>query len=252
MAKKKYLTKKPKITVIMPAYNVAKYIAQAIESVLSQDYEKFELIMLDDGSNDNTFNVMKKYENDPRIKIYRNKKNQGVGAARNKLLRLAMGEYISPCDADDVMLPNNLKTLSNFLDKHKKIGVVYADLLVVEVDKNDKIIKPFYIEGTDCNKKWDLVEPCSLVNHPGSMIRKSLIFKCGGYDETVYSKDDHALFLKLTEITQFQYLKGEVYYLRRRHPSSLTKTVTLKRLHADMLKIKKEAIKRRYNFDFKY
>lgn len=237
-----------KVSVTMPAYNASRFIRETIESVLAQDYNKFELLIIDDGSTDDTWEVIKIYRNHPKIRIYRNNKNLGVGATRNRLLRLAKGQYISPCDADDIMLPGNLKTLSRFLDTHPDTGAVYGDFLVLERDNKDRILKPPYIKGGNYNKGWDLMR--DLGNYGGSMIRKSLILKVGGYDKTIYSgEDDWDLWLKLAEVTKFKYLKDRVYYIYRRHPKSLTQMA--RGWHSDALRIRINAIKRRYGFDFK-
>lgn len=233
----------------MPAYNASRFIREAIESVLLQDYDNFEFLIIDDSSTDDTWEIVQGYKNLPKVRIYRNKENLGVGATRNRLLRLARGQYISSCDADDIMLRGNLKTLSRYLDTHSNVGVVYSDILVMERDNKDRILKPPYIDGKDCNKSWDLIEEDSLINHGGSMIRKSLMLKVGGYEEIVYSIDDWGLWFKLVEITKIKYLKGEVYYVWRRHPKSLTRTD--KRWQADRSKIIGNAIKRRYGFKFK-
>jgi len=231
-----------KVTVAMPAYNAAKYIQEAIESILSQDYEAFELLIMDDCSRDNTWKVLQRYKKHPRVRLFKNRKNLGVGRTRNKLVRLARGIYITPCDADDIMLSGNLKRLSNFLDGHKKYGAVYADMLVLET-KRGRLLRPPYVVKINETFKWDLLQ--NLVNHPGSMIRKDLVIKVGGYDETVYSIDDWDLWLKLAEITKIKYLKGEIYYVWRRHPGALS-CIGERRWQKECNMILVRAIKRRY------
>ena len=242
----------PKITVTMPAYNASKFIKEAIESVLAQDHDSFELVILDDGSTDNTWEIIRRYKKDPRVRAFRNRKNHGVGSARNKLVRSAKGRYISLCDADDLMLPDNLKALSRFLDTHPRTGVVYGNLLVLNLDKKSAFIRRPYVMEAKCTLKWDLLEKYSTVPHPGSMIRKGLILKAGGYDETLYCREDAALWSQLFDITEFAHLKDGIYYLWRRHPLSKTRTAALEKFFAESNKIKAEAIRRRYGFDFKF
>ncbi len=239
----------PKITVTMPAYNASKYINEAIKSVLDQDYESFELLILDDGSTDNTWDVIQKYKKDPRVRIYRNKKNTGGGAARNKTIRLAKGKYISFCDADDLMLPGNLKTLSQYLDNHPKIGMVYPKALIVRVNNKNKLISPAWIKGKDFYQGWDLMENALLQG--GAMIRKPLFFKAGGYDETSYYSDvDYGLWLKLTEITTVKYLDKEIFYVVVSCPKKMSREER-KRYTSYILLKKAQTIKRRYNYEFK-
>ncbi len=214
----------------------------AIESVLAQDYDSFELLIVDDASKDDTVKMIQKYRRHPKVRIYFNPKNLGVGATRNKLVHLAKGEYITPCDGDDLLLPGNLKRLSEILDSYPRFGVVYASVLVLDVDKENKILKIPQIRGKNYKKAWDLME--NVVNHPGSMIRKPLILKVGGYDETVYSVDDWSLWLRLAEVTKFKYLENEIYYLWRRNPMSVTRVD--RKFASDADKIIQEAIQRRY------
>lgn len=98
------------VSVIMPAYNCEKYIADAIESVLDQTYLNFELIVIDDDSKDRTFEIIKKYSNkDPRVKVFKNKKNSGVSATRNRGISLAEGQWIAFLDSDDMWEPSKLE-----------------------------------------------------------------------------------------------------------------------------------------------
>ncbi len=231
-----------KVTVAMPAYNASRYIREIIQSVLAQDYDSFELLICNDASKDNTLKIINEFRTHPKVRIFSNKTNLGPGATRNKLSRLAKGQYITPCDADDLMLPGNLKRLSGILDADPHCGVVYANVLKLDVNKENKILKIPQVLGKNYKKAWDLME--NAINHPGSMIRKSLILKVGGYDETVYSVDDWSLWLKLAEVTEFKYLEKEIYYLWRRNPASATRVD--KRFSSDADKIIQEAIRRRY------
>ena len=91
------------VSVIMPAYNCEKYVVEAINSVLAQTYKNWELLVLDDGSNDNTLQVIEEFsKNDSRIKALPNGKNMGVSATRNRGIELATGEWIAFLDSDDM------------------------------------------------------------------------------------------------------------------------------------------------------
>lgn len=231
-----------KVTVAMPAFNAGPYVEEAIESVLSQAFRSFELIVVDDRSTDDTWRRVRKYVGRPQVRIARNPRNLGAGATRNAMTRLARGTYIVPCDADDLMLPGALARLSAFLDSNPETGAVYADVLEVIVDAQDVVTQPPGICGQDQRRTWDLIE--NVINHPGSMIRKRLMERVGGYDEHVYSVDDWSLWLKLAEISRISYLPGEIYYLWRRRPSSMTRTD--RNWHRDVTRIRDEAVARRY------
>ncbi|OFX57553.1 MAG: hypothetical protein A2046_10815 [Bacteroidetes bacterium GWA2_30_7] len=241
----------PKVTVTMPAYNVSKFIKEAIESVLAQDYDSFELLILDDGSTDDTWEIIKRYKKDPRVRAFRNRKNAGGGAARNKTIRLARGKYISFCDADDLMLPGNLKTLSRYLDAHPGTGMVYVKTLVIDVDDKGRLLG-IRVNGRDCNKGWDLIE--NRIFQGGAMVRKPLLIKAGLYDEMkCYAFVDCGLWLKLSEITRVKYWGREIFYIYVMVKRAKTLSAQDRRKLISYQRRKQaEAIKRRYNYNIKF
>jgi len=120
---------------MMPAYNTEKYIGTAIESVLAQTYENWELIIVDDGSTDNTYEVARKY-NDQRIKLVKHDCNAGLGEARNTALRLAQGQWATWLDSDDAMLPQRIERLIEEADSE---DFFVGDLLTICNDVDGKI-----------------------------------------------------------------------------------------------------------------
>ena len=117
----------PRVSVIMPAYNVEQFVAEAIESILNQTFTDFEFIIVNDGSTDNTAKIITEYaKKDKRIKFINNKKNAGFITASNQCLDIAKGEYIAKMDSDDVSLPTRLEKQVKFLDENDEIGMVGA------------------------------------------------------------------------------------------------------------------------------
>ena len=117
--------KKPLVSVLMPAYNAEKYIAEAIESILNQTYENFELIIADDASTDKTWSIICNYNNnDKRIVAVRNNKNLYIAGNRNKLVSLARGKYIAWQDADDISYRKRLERQVNLWKKTRMLGFV--------------------------------------------------------------------------------------------------------------------------------
>src|SRR5688572_20456536 len=106
----------PYVTILMPAYNTALYISEAINSVLTQDFTDFELLIIDDGSTDDTVRIIKSFT-DPRVRLIR-QKHAGIAAALNRGLQEAEGEYIARFDADDICLPGRLCRQVDFLESH--------------------------------------------------------------------------------------------------------------------------------------
>ena len=231
-----------KVSVIMPVYNAAPYVEEAIESVLGQHFDAFELLVGDDGSTDGTAAVLRRYARHPRVRVLTHPMNRGAAATRNALLREARGRLRHAVRRRRPRCsPGNLRRLSGFLDAHPEIGVVYGDLLVLELGLDDELLGSPSISGADCNRTWDLVE--NVVNHGGSMSRRELLLRAGGYDEGVYSVDDWSLWLKVAELTRIDYLAGEVYYVWRRHPRSMTRMET--RYDRDVARIRRAAAQRR-------
>ena len=107
----------PEISVVMPAYNASAYIAEAIESILQQDYTDFEFIIINDGSTDNTGEIILSFK-DPRIKYYTHETNLGNNISRTEGVTLASGKYIAIMDSDDISLPGRLTKQFQYLEKH--------------------------------------------------------------------------------------------------------------------------------------
>lgn len=111
------------LSIIIPAFNAERYISQSIQSVLNQTYNNFELIIINDGSTDNTRVIIESFD-DERIKYFENEKNQGIVYSRNKGLRIAKGDYIGMLDADDIAYPEKFETQINFLEKNGDFGMI--------------------------------------------------------------------------------------------------------------------------------
>lgn len=117
------MTRPPRVSVQMPAYNSARYVGTAIESVLGQTFRDFELLVIDDGSTDDTASIVRSYA-DPRIRLTRNERNLGLGEVRSQAVGLARGEYIAFLDSDDVAARQRLDLQVTFLDRHPACGLV--------------------------------------------------------------------------------------------------------------------------------
>jgi glycosyltransferase involved in cell wall biosynthesis len=114
-----------KVSVMMPAYNVEKYIGEAIESVLNQTFQDFELVILDDGSTDSTYEIMQAYaQKSDKIRLLQNDQNRGLSYTRNRLLEEAQGEYLAILDSDDISFPDRLQKQVDFLDKNPSVGLL--------------------------------------------------------------------------------------------------------------------------------
>jgi glycosyltransferase involved in cell wall biosynthesis len=117
------MTESPKVSVVIPVYNREKYVRSAVDSILSQTFSDFELLVIDDGSTDGSIAVVQSYS-DPRIRFVRNNTNLGVSATRDKGIQLARGEYLAFLDSDDCAYPDRLRKQTAFLDNHPDYAAV--------------------------------------------------------------------------------------------------------------------------------
>lgn len=120
----------PRFTIAMPAYNARRTIRSAIRSVLAQTRPDFELLVVDDGSNDETGTLVEAFD-DERVRLLR-QQNAGPGAARNLAIRSGRGEYVSMLDSDDLWLPTYLETMAGILDHDPSVGLAYTDAWVLD------------------------------------------------------------------------------------------------------------------------
>jgi len=123
----------PRFSVLMAAYNAERYVAEAIESVLSQTFQDWELVIVDDGSTDRTGEIAESYAaKDPRVRLYRSPANTGLGAARQRTLELARGRHAAVLDADDVVLPDWLAVRARLLTTHGDLAFVSGSRLLID------------------------------------------------------------------------------------------------------------------------
>ncbi|NGP46765.1 glycosyltransferase family 2 protein [Bacillaceae bacterium SIJ1] len=156
-----------KVTVLMPVYNGAKYLSEAIESILNQTYKEFDLLIINDGSTDNSEEIINRFSDD-RIKYIANDKNIGLIRTLNKGICLVRSEYIARMDADDISLPMRLEKQIKFMDEHQDIAVSGTSVLVF----NEKGTIGKSIVSKDSNEiKTRLLFHCALM-HPSVIIRK--------------------------------------------------------------------------------
>ena len=183
----------PKVTVLMPAYNAGKYIAEAILSVLEQSFPDFELLIVDDGSSDDTRSVIRRFP-DPRIRLL-TQVNSGISVALNRGLSAARGIYIARFDADDICLPQRLERQVLFLDGHPTYLVTGSDAEYIAEDGEH--LFDFHCTG---HSHKEIVEnlyvKCPFI-HSGVMYRKDAVLKAGGYSPYAHNFEDHLLWTQL-------------------------------------------------------
>ncbi len=121
----------PRIDVIMSVYNGEKYLREAIESVLGQTYTNVKFIIVDDGSDDSSFDIINSFA-DERIKVIRNERTEGLTKSLNKALKAAEGKYVARQDADDTSLPSRFENQVDFLEKQPEVDVLGTGIILID------------------------------------------------------------------------------------------------------------------------
>jgi glycosyltransferase involved in cell wall biosynthesis len=207
------LDKGLKVSVIVPAYNVEKYIDECILSIMAQTYPNIETIVVDDESTDGTLEHLRKYK---KSIVLIEKKKANVSVTRNVGLRAAKGSYIAFCDADDYWNPNKLQGQISLLESHPEIGLCYTNNF--SVDDSGKTI------GRSVTPSWNRKK---YIDNPFVMLssiltRSSLIDQIGYFDEMLGFCEDFDFILRLSEVAEFARLNSFLTY-RRERPDQLTR-----------------------------
>ena len=211
----------PAVSVVIATYNRANYLAETIDSVLSQSFQKFELIVVDDGSTDETRRVVAPYGS--RVS-YLYQENRGPSAARNLGVRNASGRWISIQDSDDLCLPNHLETLYGYANKHPESGMVFANGSYLGGPAHDrKTIIPaaksrrLAEQGVRLEDLFDK----SIVRLQAALISKRCYNDVGGHDESLRISMDLDLTFRLISRYPVAYL-DEVVFSYRRHSGNIS------------------------------
>ncbi len=198
----------PKITVLLSVFNDEKYIKQSINSILSQTFTDFELLIIDDCSTDNTTDILKVYK-DPRIKIIINNKNIGITKSLNKGLKIARGEYIARHDSDDISYPDRLKKQFNFLERNKSYVMVGSHTNVIDESSNH--IEYWNDERTS-EEIFYTLSYTNILTSSSIMFCKKILDVSGDYNETYDHTEDYELWYRISR-------KGKIYVI----PENLVK-----------------------------
>ncbi len=215
----------PLVSVIMPVYNCAEYIGQSIESVLIQNYPKFELIIVDDGSMDNTREVVLRYDDERITYIYQ--QNNGPSSARNRAIRQAKGQYIMPLDADDMMTPDCIILHLQEFKKYPEADLIYCDVLLIDGNGNPIRVmnKPEY------HDRRHLIRDLFRQGHPivpfRLGIRRSVFDRIGFYDEQLAMPEDYDMVRRFVKAGLKEHHLRQTLHLRRMQPESLSRSMNI-------------------------
>ncbi len=224
--------KAPKVSVCIPSYNHARYIGKAIESVLSQTFTDWEVVVVDNCSPDNTLEVVHGFT-DPRIRLYTNETNIGAVRNWNRCASLARGQYLAILQSDDQYLSAMLERTAQMLDDHPRVGLTHTGFHRIDS------------EGTyiDTKKRWDqdqVKEGRAVLREltadgyitPSTVVmRRDLFTEEGGFDERYQYNIDWSMWMRIALVSDIGYVAEPLVLQRTGHPSSLTVTGLTRRPH---------------------
>ena len=216
----------PKVSIIMPVFNAAKYLDETINSILNQTYDDFEFLIIDDGSTDNSLEILNSYK-DSRITILKNERNIGYVKTLNKLIKISKGEYIARQDNDDISLPNRIEKQVFFLNENPDISVCGTNAYIF-----GKKIKITRMPTTD-----DEIRAYMIINnpmiHPTIMIRKSIFdeLDINRYNEDLCPAEDYAMWFEISKKSKLANLSQPLlkYRWHENNTSQIKKTIQIEK-----------------------
>ncbi len=208
----------PRVNILIPAYNRADFLPEAMQSALAQTFRDLEVIVVDDGSTDDTPAVVRAIT-DPRL-IYIRQENRGVSSALNTAWRAARGEYVALLGSDDVMLPQQIENLLRLIESDAALGLVYARAQAMDAQG-----KPLpQILGSPPKFAGNALQSLlygDCICGIACLMRRATLERTGGFDETLLANEDWDMWIRMAEISRFLF-HDEILARYRMHPTSLT------------------------------
>jgi len=218
----------PRVSVVIPCYNAADTLGEALDSVLSQSFDDLEVIVVDDGSDDDPRAVVEA-RSDPRVRHHRIPRSGAPSRPRNVGVADARGDVVFFCDADDVMLPGKIAKQMTVLDARPLVGMVFTDFEVIDASGN--VVRPSFLArfrtlrwvaeggtreggGYDPGRMLRGLHRANFVGMSGVAIRRSVLRDAGGFDESLDSSEDFDLWLRVAAVTQCLHLDEPLHRYR--------------------------------------
>jgi len=200
----------------MPVYNSAKYLAEAIESILGQSFRDFELIIVNDGSPDESSQIVARYaENDSRIVFVDRKENHGVVYTRNEMLAKARGEWMATMDGDDIAAPDRFKVQLAFLEQHPEYILLASAAVIIDPDGNAMCEMGGERTHEEIDQWHMAARSGSAFVSPTTMMRTVAVRAAGGYRDHDGCAEDYDLFLRLAERGKLYSIPNALLYYRQ-------------------------------------
>ena len=203
----------PRLSVLIPVWNADRWLATALDSVLSQTFTDFELLVHDDGSTDGSLAILQEFAaRDPRV-VLTSEPNKGIVETLNGLLAAARGDLVARMDADDICLPERFAKQVAFLDAHPEVGVLGT--FVDGIDAEGRPLRSFTAPADHAGlEAFHLETGGPGLWHPAVMMRTEVLRDAGGYREDYPYCEDYDLWLRLGEITELANLTAPLVQYR--------------------------------------
>lgn len=209
----------PLVSIIAPCYNAEKFLEASLKSIFAQDYPNFEVIVVDDGSSDNSVAMLKELQNTYDFQLY-TQANQGVSAALNTGLSHARGVYVSTPDLDDIMLPESVRLRAEYLNTHPEVGCVGALIIYMDSQGNDtKRQRTMPLRRLSLN---EIISGAIVMGAPVSLYRMEALKKAGFYDPDIKVQDFQITLRVASQGYEVHQLPVHVTRYRR-HPQNLSR-----------------------------
>jgi len=219
----------PLVSIIAPCYNAEKFLEVALASIFAQDYPNFEVIIVDDGSSDNSIAMLEALQSKYDFQLYK-QANQGVSAALNHGLQYAKGTYVATPDLDDIMLPESVRIRAQYLDAHPNVGIVGA--LIIYMDSEGNNTKTQKLSGIKQLGFAEILGDAIVVGAPVSLYRMDVLKAAGFYDPSIRVQDFQITLRIASRGYEVHVLPVSVTRYRR-HPNNLSRKYKVL-LDADM------------------
>jgi glycosyltransferase involved in cell wall biosynthesis len=228
----------PKVSVILPCYNGSLWISDAVKSVLRQTLDDFELVIIDDGSTDNSESIISPFLGDGRVH-YIYQENRGFSGAVNRGIKESKGDLIGFIGQDDIWLPNELEVHVKYFDEHKNVDLVHSNYC--SIDSEGRIIKVRDIKIPNFSSRKKLIEYLFINNFIGfetALVKKRCFDEVGFFDERMTGFSDHDMWLRIAGKFNMAYIDLPLVK-KREHELQLSKARLESVLKDEFLMVKK-------------
>jgi glycosyltransferase involved in cell wall biosynthesis len=207
----------PNVSIIIPTYNRLSMLKEAVDSVLAQDFEDMELIVVDDGSTDGTGEEMKRYGG--RVKLIQHSESRGVSAARNRGILHARGKYIAFLDSDDLWVKGKLKIQVAFLNDNPHYPLCYTDEIWI---RKGKRVNPMVKHAKYSGWIFEKCLPLCIISPSSAMMRRTLFSRVGLFDEALPVCEDYDFWLRVSARFPVFFIDRKLIIKRGGHPDQLS------------------------------